>query len=88
MNNDEIDKLIYDYFKNLDKEIPLRIKNAIQNFQKGEIHKSENWYNYFCRIIILSKILMIIISLSLLLKKNKSGEYSQKIKEHEIKNST
>ena len=42
MDNDEIDKLLYDYFKNLDKEIPLIIKNTIQNFQKGEINKSEN----------------------------------------------
>lgn len=79
MNNDEIDKLLYDYFKNLDKEIPLRIKNTIQNFQKGEIHKSENWYNYFRRIIILSKILLIISSLSLLLKENKSGAFNHKV---------
>ena len=40
MNNDEIDKMLYDYFRNLDNEIPLKIQNTIQNFQKGEIHRS------------------------------------------------
>ena len=49
MNNDEIDKMLYDYFRNLDNEIPLKIRNTIQNFPKEKIHrnrkkKDENFY--------------------------------------------
>lgn len=40
MENDKIDKMLYDYFRNKDKEVPLKIKNIIHNFPKEEIHKN------------------------------------------------
>lgn len=41
MNNDEIDKMLYDYYKNLDEKIPIKIRNTIQNFPKEKLHRSK-----------------------------------------------